>query len=150
MPIGCKAVNITPEVWMQQLPLPPPSRSIPHARIWSITFRTMHILAICILVGGHAFNAPADQLRSFLYVAILSGIGMASIEAYPSFQSLFQGWSFLLLFKLALLCVIPFAWNHRLPILVAVVIIGSVGSHMSKRLRHYSFLHEPELNKTEK
>jgi hypothetical protein len=123
---------------------PTPKPAIPHARVYSIAFRTLHILAISILVGGHAFNAPAEQLRPLLYVAIVSGIGMAVIEAYPSFQSLFQGWGLLLLSTLALLCVIPFAWKYRFPILLVVVIIGSVGSHMTKKLRHYSLLDGPE------
>ena len=70
-------------------------RQIPYARVWSILFRTLHILAISILVGGHAFNAPVDQLRPLLYLAIVSGVGMAFIEAYPEWQALFQGWEFL-------------------------------------------------------
>lgn len=123
---------------------PTPRRAIPHARVCSIAFRTLHILAISILVGGHAFNAPVEQLRPLLYLAIVSGIGMAVIEAYPSFQSLLQGWGLLTLSKLAVLCVIPFAWKYRFPILVVVLIIGSVGSHMTKKLRHYSLLYGPE------
>jgi len=123
---------------------PTSKRTIPHARVCSITFRTMHILAISILVGGHAFNAPAEQLRPLLYVAIISGIGMAVIEAYPSFQSLLQGWGLLTLSKLAVLCIIPFAWKYRFPILIVVLIIGSIGSHMTKKLRHYSLLYGPE------
>ncbi len=79
-----------------------------------------------------------------LYVAIVSGIGMAIIEAYPSFRSLFQGWGILVMIKLVLLCVIPFAWDHRFAILVVVLLIGSVGSHMTKRLRHYSPMYGPE------
>jgi len=104
----------------------------------------VHILAISILVGGHAFNAPAGQLRPMLYVAIASGLIMAFLEAYPSWESLFQGWGILLMIKLALLCAVPFAWNHRFSILVVVLVIGSVGSHMTKRLRHYSLLYGPE------
>ena len=118
--------------------------AIPHARVCNITFRTLHILAISILVGGHAFNAPVEQLRPMLYVAIISGIGMAVVEAYPSFESLLEGWGLLMLSKLALLCVIPFAWKYRFPILIVVLIIGSVGSHMTKKLRHYSLLYGPE------
>lgn len=118
--------------------------AIPYARVWSILFRALHILAISILVGGHAFNAPADQLRPLLYLAIVSGVGMAWIEAYPFWQALFQGWGILLMIKLALLCVVPFAWSHRFAILVVVLIIGSVGSHMTKRLRHCSPLFGPE------
>src|ERR1035441_7857704 len=117
---------------------PTKMRGIPHARIWNIAFRTLHLVAISILVGGHAFGAPADQLRPLLYRAIATGAGMAVVDAYPSLQFLHQGWGVLLLFKLALLCTIPFMWSYRLPILIAVVIIGSVGSHMPKKLRHYS------------
>lgn len=132
---------------MQQLLSPTLERSIPHAPIWKIAFRTLHILAISVLVGGHAFNAPADQLRPLLYAAIISGIGMASVEAYPSLQFLSQGWGILLLLKLVLLCTVPFAWGHRFPILVVVVIIGSIGSHMPRKFRHYSLLYGPELKK---
>lgn len=120
--------------------------TIPHARVWSILFRTLHVLSISLLVGGHAFNAPADQLRPMLYLSIFSGIGMATIEAYPSVQSLFQGWGILLMIKLALLCLIPFAWGYRFWILVVVLVIGSVGSHMTKRLRHWSPLSGPEVD----
>jgi len=126
------------------MPTPSAPHPIPHRRLWSVLARTVHILAISILVGGHAFNAPAGQLRPMLYVAIASGLIMAFLEAYPSWESLFQGWGILLMIKLALLCAVPFAWNHRFSILVVVLVIGSVGSHMTKRLRHYSLLYGPE------
>jgi len=116
---------------------------LPNARAWSILFRTLHLLAISILVGGHAFNAPADRLLPMLYLAIASGAGMAFIEAYPNWRALFQGWGILLFVKLALICAVPFAWSHRFAILVAVLVIGSVGSHMPKRLRHSWYLFGP-------
>ncbi len=40
--------------------------------------------------------------------------------------------------KLLLLCTVPFAWNDRVPILLVVLAMASVGSHMGKRLRHSS------------
>jgi hypothetical protein len=123
-----------------RIPQPVP-HPIPHRRLWSVLSRTVHLLAISILVGGHAFGAPAERLRPMLYVAIASGLIMAFLEAYPSFASLLQGWGILVIIKLALLCAVPFAWSHRFAILVAVLVIGSVGSHMTKRLRHYSVLY---------
>jgi len=69
---------------------------------------------------------------------------MVGVDAYPSLEFLHQGWGLFLLFKLALLCVIPFAWKYRLPILIAVIIIGSVGSHMPRKFRHYSLIYGPE------
>ena len=111
---------------------------IQYRRAWSILFRTLHLLAISILVGGHVFHAPVAQLRPMLYLAIVSGIGMAALEAYPSAQSLLQSWGILMMIKLLLLCTVPFAWAHRVPILLVVLAIGSIGSHMNKRLRHSS------------
>jgi len=120
--------------------------AIPYARVWSILFRTLHLLAISILVGGHAFNAPIDPLLPMLYLAIVSGVGMAFIEAYPSWRVLFQGWGILVAIKLALLCAVPFAWSHRFAILVVVLVIASIGSHMTKRLRHWAPFFGPEGN----
>ena len=42
----------------------------------------------------------------------------------------------MVLLKLGLLLLVPFVWEHRLPILLAVVAIASVSSHMPARLRH--------------
>ena len=111
---------------------------IPYRRAWSILFRTLHLLAISILVGGHVFHAPVEQLRPMLYLAIVSGVGMAALEAYPSARSLLQSWGITMIIKLLLLCTVPFAWAHRVPIMLVVLAIGSVGSHMNKRLRHSS------------
>jgi hypothetical protein len=35
---------------------------------------------------------------------------------------------------------VPLFWDYRLPILLAVVVIASVGSHMPARFRYYSVL----------
>jgi hypothetical protein len=43
--------------------------------------------------------------------------------------------------KVALFAAVPLAWDYRLPILLAVVVIGSVGSHMPGRYRHYSVVY---------
>ena len=126
---------------------PREGRAIPHARYWNILFRTLHLVAISLLVGGHAFGASTGQLRLLLFGAIITGTGMVVVNAYPSFQFLHQGWGLLLLLKLAMLCVIPFAWGYRLPILIAVVVVGSVGSHLPKRFRHYSLIYGWERKK---
>ena len=129
------------------IPWPRAARTIPYARYWNIFFRTLHLVAISILVGGHAFGASAHQLRPLLFGAIVTGAGMIVVDAYPAFQFWHQGWGLFTLFKLALLCVIPFAWSYRLPILIAVIVIGSVGSHIPKKFRHYSLIYGWEQKK---
>jgi hypothetical protein len=127
--------------WRYRLFPPEQPPSIPYGRLYKIALRTVPLMAISVLVGGHAFSAPAGALRPLLYVAAATGVGLILLEAYPSLHFVFEGWGLLLLAKLALLCCIPFAWKQRLPILLAVVALASIGSHMPARFRHYSLLY---------
>jgi hypothetical protein len=115
-------------------------RLLPGARAWKIALRTVHLMAISVLVGGHGFAAPAAALAPWLYAAVASGVGMTVLEAYPSVEFVLEGWGLMLVAKLGLLCAIPFLWRLRFPLLLAVVAIAAVGSHMPRRLRHYSLL----------
>lgn len=126
---------------------PVQSHSIPFHRAWSIALRTIHLMATGILLGGHAFHAPVSSLRPMLYLAIVSGAGMAALESYPNLHFLTEGGGVMVLAKLALLCTIPFAWDHRFPILLVVVAIASIGSHMPARFRHYSFVYGADVHK---
>jgi hypothetical protein len=114
---------------------------IPHVRAWKISLRTVHLIAASILVGGYAFAAPAAQLRLPLFTVVASGTGMVLLEAYPRLDSVFQGWALLTWAKLALLCLVPHAGRYRLAILMAVIVLASIGSHMPARFRHYSLLY---------
>jgi hypothetical protein len=98
-------------------------------------------MSTSVLVGGYAFGAPASRLLPWLYVAIATGVAMIFYEAYPRLDFLFEGWGLMLVIKLALLGALGFASRARLPILLAVVAVASIGSHMPRRWRHYSLLH---------
>ncbi len=115
--------------------------SIPYARAWNIAWRTAHIAAIAVLVGGHAFDAPRDDLYRILWLAIITGAVLVFLEAFPvRLRWLVQGRGLMVITKLVLLLLIPLAWSHRLPILLAVIVLASVGSHMPGRFRYYSIL----------
>lgn len=138
--------NKVRQPWMTRLIDPARSHCIPHARAWKIALRTAHLMATSLLLGGHAFGAPTGELRRLLYVTIGTGVGLIILEAYPSLHFLVEGWGLLLLGKLALLCVIPFAWGSRIPLLLAVVALASIGSHMPSRFRHWSLLCRKEIS----
>jgi hypothetical protein len=127
--------------WLQRRLQPRRSRSLPYPRFFKIAFRTAHLMAISTLVGGHAFGGPVSTLKPVLYVAIVTGGGLIFLETYPSLHFLFELWWLMVLGKLILLCLIPFFWARRFPILLVVVAIASVGSHMPLRFRHYSLLY---------
>jgi len=102
-----------------------------------ITLRTLHILGSCLVLGGHFFGASKAQVLPWLYLALASG--GALILTYLS-----EGWLWLrelrgvaVLAKSALLLAIPLWWDARVPILIAVVVIGSYVSHMPGRYRYW-------------
>ncbi len=127
------------------LPVPRPAPALPGARAWNIGWRTAHIAVTGILLGGHAFEVPADRLRVMLALSVATGLIMIFLEAFPRVRWIYQGRGVLVLLKLALLGSIPFLWDWRLGILLAVVVLASVGSHMPARFRYYSLLHRKVL-----
>lgn len=117
-------------------------RFLPASRAWSIALRTLHIAAFGMVLGGHAFAVEAGKLLPWMWVTILSGVGLMALELYSGgLYWLFLGKGISVLVKLALLLLIPLFWEQRVPLLLLVVVIASVGSHMPSRFRHYSVLH---------
>ena len=124
---------------LRQWFFPEQIRFLPGARAWSIAFRTLHLAAFGLVLGGHAFSVDAEKLLAYLWLTILSGIGLIALEMYAAgLYWLFLGKGVMVLVKLGLLLAIPFFWEARVAILVLVVVIASVGSHMPSRYRHYS------------
>lgn len=107
----------------------------------NIAFRTAHIAAMGILVGGHAFDVTPERLKVSLWLALGTGLALAALEAGPRLLWFHQARGVMTVAKVALICAVPLAWDHRLPLLLAVIVIGSVGSHMPGRFRHYSVVH---------
>lgn len=130
---------------IKQLFFPEPVRKLPHARAFNIGFRTVHIAAIGILLGGHAFDVSEDRLQPMLWLSVATGLALIFLEAFPSCRWFYQGRGVMVLLKLGLLASIPFLWDYRLPILLIIVAIASVGSHMPGRFRYYSLIHRRVL-----
>ena len=116
-------------------------RVLANGRMWNIAFRTAHIAAMGILLGGHAFDVPAPQLLASLWLTIGTGVALGAVEAGPRLVWFHQGRGLMTLAKLLLIAAVPFFWDFRLPILLVVVVIASIGSHMPARFRYYSVLY---------
>jgi hypothetical protein len=110
-------------------------------RALNIALRTAHIGAMGILLGGHAFDVPPERLKVSLWLTIGTGVALAAVEAGPRLLWFHQGRGLMTMAKLALLCAVPVAWDNRLPILLTVIVLGSVGSHMPARYRYYSVMY---------
>jgi hypothetical protein len=125
--------------------MPDPPRRLPHTRALNVASRTVHLASISVLMGGHVFAVPADNLVPWLWGAIVSGAALMAIEMYGSIDWLAQGAGLCVLAKLALLIVVTFAWPSRVPILFAVLALAAIGSHMPGRYRHYSLIYRRNM-----
>ena len=111
------------------------------ARAWNIALRTAHIATMGVLLGGHAFDAPESALRGWLVASVLTGIGLAVSEAGWHLLWFHQLRGLITLSKLLLLALVPVFWEHRMVLLFLIVIMASIGAHMSARLRYYSVVY---------
>lgn len=116
-------------------------RRLPCARGLNIAFRTAHLVTSGILLGGHVFEIAPHRLLPLLYLTIASGAGLIALELCRSCQWAYEGMGLLVEIKLALLIAAGIWWDARVPLVILVVILGSVAAHLPARYRHYSLLH---------
>jgi len=126
---------------LSSLLFPPSPRSLPYNRGISIGLRSLHLLASGVLFGGHAFDVEPARLVALLYLTVASGLGLVLLELYRSCDWTYQGMGVLVIVKAAMTALAGVWWEQRVVLLSLVVVLGSVGSHMPSRYRHYSFLH---------
>ena len=81
---------------------------------------------------------PNRDGASHLVVRGPPGALLIALEVASSFEWLLEGRGLAVLAKLGVLALVPFFWNQRVPLLLLVVTIASVGSHMPARFRHRS------------
>lgn len=115
-------------------------------RAFNIALRTAHLGAMGVLLGGHAFDVTPDRLKVSLWLTVGTGVALAAIEAGPRLLWFHQGRGLVTMAKVALICAVPLAWDYRLPILLAAVVVASVGSHMPARYRYYSVVHRQVIH----
>src|SRR3970282_2918951 len=90
-------------------------RFLPRSRAVSIAFRPLHLAAFGMLLGGHAFELHTDRLLLYLWLTILSGIGLIALEMYAvGLYWLGLGQGLMVLAKLGILLAVPFFWEQRL------------------------------------
>jgi len=116
-------------------------------RAVNIALRTAHLGAMGFFLGGTAFGVAPDRLSVSLWLTVGTGIALAALETGFRSSWIHEGRGLMTLAKLVLLCTLPLAGGHRMPVLLAVVVLGSVGSHMPGRFRHYSVLHGRVLDR---
>ena len=110
-------------------------------RILDVVLRTVHVLVISVLFGGAVFKIPAAQLSPWKYLAIVTGGALIVSEILHSRHWPYQGRGVMVFIHVGLFSLAGFQPGLAIPCLLAALVVGMLGSHMPKKLRHWSFIH---------
>ncbi len=111
----------------------PPSTT----RLLQVALRSIHILAMALVLGALPFGAGFDQLAVPILLTVVSGVALFVLDLAKDPRILVQGSGLMVLAKLALLgC--GLLWpSQRLAWYLAATAVASVGSHMPGSWRHF-------------
>jgi len=123
-------------------------RGMPHRRLILNLLRSLHLLCLCIMLGGVYFQHSKDELTLWVIGVIVSGLGLFLVDLYGSCIALFEVRGISVLIKLSLIACLPFlSDNNQLLILMLIIIFSSFISHGTRRLRHKNFMSQAFQNK---
>jgi hypothetical protein len=122
------------------------SRPPSPVRLLLVVLRTIHILAMAMVLGALPFGAGWQQLKIPILMTMASGAALFALDLAKNPHVLLQGSGVAVLVKLALLGCGVLWPGQRLGWYLAATAVASVGSHMPGRWRHYSFLHGKVLD----
>lgn len=103
------------------------------------SLRTLHLIAFGAFYGGHVFAVDESKLLSALVAVIGTGTAFLLFEVWRAPVFLIQVRGLATYAKLALLALSYWFLDYQVAILTAVVIIGSLVSHVPASIRYYVF-----------
>lgn len=116
---------------------PDPPREFPGQRAVKITLRALHVLCVCLLVGAHAYEAPAADRALALVATAGSGGVILLLDLYETAAFLLQVRGLVVMFKLFGVALIPFCAPPTSTVMLgAIVLISVLSSHAPARWRY--------------
>jgi hypothetical protein len=123
---------------------------IPGARWLRTTLRTLHLIAVGALYGGHLYAVDVTRLQPALLSVLLTGGLLVCFEVWQSRIWVVQVRGVATFLKLGALAAIGLAPDWTVALLTLAMMIGSISSHMPGRWRYHSVLHGRVAGLTER
>lgn len=115
---------------------PTEPRVFPFRRGVRIALRTAHILTSGVLLGGYIFNQPVTVLEPWLWSAVITGLLLFAVDLSATLAVLFELHAVAVIAKILLLPLVFVFWDHRVSLMIIILVIGGISSHMPSRFRH--------------
>jgi hypothetical protein len=109
-------------------------------RLLDILLRCAHVLVISLLFGGAVFKIPFGQLVPWSALVLASGGALILSEFFYDRRWPTQGRGIMVYLHAGLFGLVFFRPDLAVPVLLAALVLGMVGSHMPRRFRHWSFI----------
>ena len=110
------------------------------ARPLQVGLRTVHIMAMGLVLGGIALGGGLERLRGAILATVVSGLLLLAVDLAKGSSALSQGSGAAVLLKLALLGLGQLFPQARLEWYLAATAVASIGAHMPASWRHFSLL----------
>lgn len=115
---------------------PAEPRDFPGRRPLRSLLRALHILAGGVLLGGHVFDVDAAAVLPWAWATAGFGAALFATDLHASAAVLFELRGVVVVVKIAVMLLVPFLWDARVPLLAALLIAGTMSSHISGKYRH--------------
>ena len=125
---------------LARLLFPEEPRRFPAGRPIQVGLRTVHIVAMAMVLGGLGRGGTRETLLPWILATVASGVLLFGVDLWKSCAYLSQGAGVAVLLKLALLGMGNLFPEDRFGWYLAATAVASVGSHMIGAWRHFSFL----------
>ncbi len=110
-------------------------------RMGNIILRTIHLIGMLGVGGAILFNVEAHTVAPWLWLTLLSGIGLMALSIYASRLFLIQLRGLSILFKIILFILILYTDGADLELLIGITLISGIIAHAPSNVRYYSIFH---------
>jgi hypothetical protein len=118
----------------------------PALRAIAITARTTHLGAMAMYLGGRAFGASESATRRWRWATTVTGATLLATEiAHSPDNWPHQSRGILTMTHVGILPAGHLAPSMSLPVAVAALVLGAIGSHLPRSIRRWSVLRRQVL-----
>jgi hypothetical protein len=124
---------------------PQESRFLPGQRWLNVIFRTTHLVGLGGLGAGFLYPAVDQSWQLYLYLTLISGVGLSLISIYSNGIWLIQLRGQAVFLKLLLLALISPFPELKAELFILIILISGWIAHAPARVRYYSLYHRRRI-----
>jgi len=124
---------------------PNETRTFYGKRLIKISLRSFHLVGISVLTGGFYYSMPIEGIRLYLWISVISGLGMILVDFICNGVWIIQNRGWMVLLKVILVGNISYFYPQEFYVVIIVIIFSGLLSHAPGNFRYYSIYHKKRI-----